>query len=147
MSTKYDSHLEDSSYCGHKHSHQRGRCSKGRWTPMNIAAMVLGFVCFWPVGLLVLFWILSGRNVQDLPEAVREKWQQFFGDTSNKRRGSSDNIVFDEYQQTQYDRINEIREEIKARHARFQAFRMDAKRRADEEEFNRFMASKPVQES
>ena len=58
-----------------------------------------------------------------------------------------DNVVFNEYQQTQYDRIREIKEEIKSRANRFSEFRMDAKRRADQEEFNRFMASGPYSDS
>lgn len=111
-----------------------------RWNGINIAAMVLGFVLFWPVGLGILFWILSGRDVRDLPGAIREQWgrvvqgrRQFTGDT--------DNVVFNDYQQTQYDRIREIREEIASRAQRFREYRMDARRRADQEEFDRFMAS------
>ena len=56
----------------------------------------------------------------------------------------TDNVVFNEYQQTQYDRVNEIKEEIKVRAKRFYEFRSDAKRRADAEEFNNFMSNSPV---
>ena len=55
----------------------------------------------------------------------------------------SDNLVFNEYQQTQYDHIQEIKEEIKKRAAAFRAFRSDAKRRKDHREFEEFMASSP----
>ena len=51
--------------------------------------------------------------------------------------------MFNEFQQTQYDRINEIKHEIKTRSERFNEFRSDAKRRADKEEFDRFMANSP----
>ncbi len=54
-----------------------------------------------------------------------------------------DNVVFSEYQQTQYDRIREIKDEIKSRSKRFNDFRASAKRRADQEEFNQFMADSP----
>lgn len=112
----------------------------GRWTGVNIAAMVVGFVLFWPVGLVVLFWIYSGRDVQDLPGAVREQWGRVFhGNT--RTQSDSDNVVFNDYQQTQYDRIREIKEEIKSRAQRFSEYRMDARRRADQEEFDRFMAN------
>lgn len=113
---------------------------KGSWTGYNIAAMVLGFVFFWPVGLVILYWIIRGRDVRDLPAAAREKWSVFFG--SSDRRGG--NIVFEEYQQTQYDRIREIKSEIKERSRRFAEFREEAQRRADQEEFNQFMASSPT---
>jgi len=107
--------------------------------------MVLGFVFFWPIGLLILFWILSGRNVQTLPGAIRQQWSHFSDHWSgfsgdNVRSG---NVVFNDFQSTQHDRIREIKEEIKVRSQRFNAFRADAKRRADEEEFNRFMSSAP----
>jgi len=119
----------------------RERCcafsGKGNWTGPNIAAMVIGFVLFWPIGLFFLYWIMKGRNVMDLRSTVANKWQRFKG-TSSQSEGS-DNEVFNEYQQTQYDRIQEIKQEIESRARRFTQFRSDAKRRADEEEFRRFM--------
>ncbi len=121
-----------------------GRCGgQGNWSAVNIAAMVVGFVIFWPVGLMVLFWILSGRHVRDLPSAVQGIWARFFGNWGSERGFGSDNVVFDEYQQTQYDRIAEIKTEIRERARRFEEFRADARRRADEAEFNQFMSSAP----
>ena len=102
---------------------------------------------FWPVGLVVLFWILSGRNVRDLPGVVQSVWARFFGNWGSERGFGSDNVVFDEYQQTQYDRIDEIKMEIRERARRFDDFRADAKRRADEAEFNQFMASAPASDA
>lgn len=116
-----------------------------RWNGVNIAAMVVGFVFFWPVGLVVLFWIMSGRQVQELPGAIKEQWARMFG--KGDAVEAVDNVVFNEYQQTQYDRIREIKEEIKSRANRFSEFRMDAKRRADQEEFNRFMAGGPYSDT
>jgi len=133
-----------------KTSRRSRRCSgrygsdwgkKGSWTGYNIAAMVLGFVFFWPVGLVILYWIIRGRDVRDLPAAAREKWSEMFGRSGNRR---SDNIVFEEYQQTQYDRIREIKEEIKERGRRFADFREQAQRRADQEEFSQFMSTSPA---
>ena len=114
---------------------------RGRWTGFNIAAMVVGFMLFWPVGLVVLYWILKGRDARDLPAAVREQWSQLRGVSYSR----TDNVVFNEYQQTQYDRIREIKDEIDSRARNFAAFRDDAQRRKDEEEFSRFMASSPGQ--
>ena len=133
------SHWKD---CGRGPGKGRSRAHRAQWSGFNIAAMVLGFVFFWPIGLIVLGWILSGRHVQELPGAVRQLWSTVF-DKSGDSAGSSRNSVFHDYQQTQYDRIREIKEEIKARSHRFGEFRSDVKRRADQEEFDRFMASSP----
>lgn len=123
-------------------SRRGGRTCKGNWSGFNIAAMVVGFVFFWPVGLVVLFWIMSGRQARDLPGAVREQWDRLFSNGKPDIFGN-DNVVFSDYQQTQYDRISEIKEEIKSRARRFGEFRMDIKRRKDQDEFNRFMADGP----
>ena len=122
-----------------------GRMRKSNWSAMNIAAMVLGFVFFWPVGVVIVLWILSGRNVNDLPQAITNLWRNVTGKTKHDGEGvpGSENSVFNDYQQTQRDRIREIKDEIKERARRFRDFRTAAKRRADEEEFNQFMSRAP----
>lgn len=128
------------SRCGTRYANN-GSCA--RWSPTNIAGMVIGFVVFWPVGLVILAWILSGRHVRDLPAAIRDLWSRFFSKTESRFHSGTDNIVFNEYQQTQYDRISEIKNEIRERARRFTEFREDIQRRRDREEFDRFMASAP----
>jgi hypothetical protein len=118
--------------------------SRANWSGLNIAAMVVGFVVFWPIGLLILYWIIRGRSVKELPNSIREQCSRMGRSRHRNNSGSSDNVVFDEFQQTQYDRIREIKDEIKERSRRFTEFRANAKRRADEEEFNRFMDEAPV---
>ena len=127
----------------------RGHCcanweSRGNWSLLNIAAMVVGFVVFWPIGLLILYWILKGRSVKELPQRIAEQWSKMTGNWHGNGEGPRDNVVFNEFQQTQYDRVREIKDEIRERSRRFAEFRANAKRRADEEEFNRFMAEAPV---
>lgn len=124
--------------------YRRGRaCHRRNWSSTNIIAMVLGFVFFWPVGLLVLFWILTGRNAVDLPAAIKAKWQALRSggdiDLNMNFAASTDNVVFNEYQQTQHDKIREIKHEISERSKRFRNFREDAQRRVDEQEFEAFM--------
>ncbi len=125
-----------------------GRCcgfgGSANWSFPNIVAMVIGFVLFWPIGLFILYWILTGRSVTDMRSHFAEKWHRFKGHDTGEAKGT-DNQVFNEYQQTQYDRIREIKDEIKERARRFAEFRSDAKRRADEEEFRRFMDDTPSQ--
>ena len=128
--------------------HNGGRCcgfsGNANWSGTNIAAMVIGFVLFWPLGLFMLYWIFKGRDVTDMRRHFGEKWNRFKGNGATGASGT-DNQVFNEYQQTQFDRIREIKDEIKERARRFAEFRSDAKRRADEEEFRRFMDDSPSQ--
>jgi hypothetical protein len=105
--------------------------------------MVIGFVFFWPIGLLILYWTLKGRNVKALPGAIKDRIGEFTGGFNRDGHGSG-NVVFNEFQQTQYDRIREIKAEIRERSDRFSEFRAQAKRRADQEEFEQFMASSPA---
>ena len=106
--------------------------------------MVIGFVVFWPLGLLVLYWNIKGREIKDLPRAIQQKWSAMvsgsWSPSKNSDNSNGENTVFDEYQQTQYDRIVEIKEEIKNRASSFADFRSDAKRRKDEVEFQDFMS-------
>ena len=131
-------------------SHPNHTCSgfsgrQGNWSGRNIAAMVVGFVVFWPIGLVLLYWNITGRDVREFPGAVRGLWAKFRGREA-EGFATEDNVVFNEYHQTQYDRIRDIKAEIEDRARRFKAFRADAKRRKDEEEFNRFMSSSPLAE-
>ena len=120
----------------------------GNWSGLNIAAMVVGFVVFWPIGLLILYWNIKGRSVKDLPRSIGAQWSKMTGGFRRHdgydHGDHGDNAVFNEFQQTQYDRIREIKDEIKERSHRFREFRANARRRADEEEFNRFMNETPA---
>lgn len=124
-----------------------GRGKRANWSGINIAAMVVGFVLFWPIGLFILYWIFTGRDARELPRWISQQWTKVIamrnGFDGFGNDGHNDNVHFNEFQQTQYDRVREIKDEIKERARRFTNFRADAKRRADEEEFNRFMADNP----
>ena len=127
---------------------RRGPRGARRWNAPNAIAVVLSLMLFGPLGLLVLAWVLSGRDVRELPDAVARLWAAVSGARDGDGfaglgRASTGNVVFDDYQRTQHERIREIREEMATRARRFAEFRDDARRRADEEEFERFMASAP----
>ena len=142
MTSSSNSTINDSGQ--YRHS-RKGYCSKGNWSGINIAAMVIGFVLFWPLGLLILYWNIKGREVKDLPKAIQHKWSAMVnGSWSPSKKGDNsdgENTVFDEYQQTQYDRIVEIKDEIKNRARSFSDFRSNAKRREEEAEFQEFMST------
>ena len=107
--------------------------------------MVVAFIAAWPIGLFILFWICSGRDVGELFGMAKSFWDRNFASEQQfVAPADTDNVVFNEYQQTQYDRINEIKEEIKVRANRFYEFRSNEKRRADTEEFKNFMSNGPI---
>ncbi len=144
MSSSSGSTVDQSNHRSWSHCGGR-RVRNSNWSGVNTAAMIVGFVFFWPIGLFILYWIISGRNVQELPQKIAHLWStvstHIGGNSAENPR--SGNVVFNAFQNTQYDRIREIKEEIKARSQRFRDFRADAKRRADQEEFNNFMSSTP----
>jgi len=105
--------------------------------------MVAGFVLLWPLGLVLLFWNLAGRDVRELPGAVGRLWTKVSGWRGHPLAAHGDNVVFNDFQQTQHDRVRELEEEIRERSRRFEEFREAARRRADEEEFRRFMEDVP----
>ena len=59
-------------------------CSNGRgcwhgepWKPVEILAMILGFIVYWPIGLAVLgwkFWQKKSGYPGDIISFGREKW-------------------------------------------------------------------------
>src|ERR1700732_4327996 len=85
------------------------------WKPVEILAMVLGFIVFWPIGLAVLgwkFWQKKSGYPGDIVSFGREKWEKWAnrthnsGDwgfavnnwtTSGRGMGSTGNRAFDEW--------------------------------------------------
>ncbi len=118
-------------------------CGKGHWSGANIAAMVIGFIIFPPIGLAVLVWTILGHPIQEFPGWVRDKWKQVFRSRKEGPNGNTGNSVFNDFQQTQYDRIQEIKEEIRKRAEAFRAYRDNLKHRQDQQEFDDFMSAKP----
>ena len=139
-STNYSTAGESRDKCFHG---EMRLCGGGHWSGANIAAMILGFIIFPPLGFVVLVWTILGHPIQELPGWISCKWSQFFGSRKAGAHSDSDNRVFNDFQQTQYDRIREIKEEIRNRAEAFRVFRDHLKRRQDQKEFDEFMSSKP----
>jgi hypothetical protein len=119
--------------------HQRASMFKryrGRWGGFEIAAMVLGFVLFWPVGLAVLFWILwsrrNGREVE-LPS-----WVPRIGPLTR----TTGNSAFEDWKELELKRLEEEHRKLAAAQAEFQGFLDQLKRAKDREEFDSFMAAR-----
>ncbi len=100
-----------------------------RWTPLGIAAMVMGFIVWWPLGLAIIAYILWGGSVDDL---VSDTVQQVKGMASPKPR-TSGNAAFDAYKKETLKRLEEEQ-------AEFANYVEKLRQAQDEEEFQRFMA-------
>jgi len=112
------------------------------WTPLTIILMVVGFIIYWPVGLVVLAYILAGDRI---PEVKR-----FFADGQGKkgwwresRSGSkgysrTGNAAFDEYREREMKRLEEERKKLDEELRAFEAYMHDLRMARDREEFDRF---------
>jgi len=111
--------------------------------PFWIALMCLGFVLFWPLGLMILVYLLwSGKMMCCFGGMARsngeglKRWNIPYGNF-----GSSGNMAFDEYREATLKRLEEEREE-------FAKFLERLRRAKDKEEFDKFMseqAARPTQ--
>ena len=90
---------------------------KGAW----IAAMVLGFIFFWPVGLILLFYILGSKRMK----------------CKNSKRGygkfrATGNAAFDGYRDETLKRLEEEQ-------SSFEGFLQRLREAKDKAEFDQFM--------
>lgn len=92
---------------------------KGAW----IAAMILGFIFIWPVGLAILFYMLWSNRMS----------RSFFGcNKSPSTPSSSGNTAFDAYKQDTISRLNEEQ-------SAFDGFLQRLRDSKDKTEFDQFM--------
>jgi hypothetical protein len=122
------------------------------WHPANIAAMVIGFIVFFPIGLAVLFWnIWSSRHGQWQASPAfagmggagfgQMPWSQTNRDLSR----DSGNSVFEDYKKATLERLEEERRKLIAEQEAFASFMDDLKKAKDREEFERFMRDREEQ--
>ncbi len=151
--------------------HMRTGCGLG-WKPIELVAMILGFIVFWPIGLAILFakmWQRKHGYSGDIPSFVesrlREKWRENwqskwqekwetkmgrwachsrdFGRGPWEFRGrSSGNVAFDEWREAELARLEEERQKLLAAEREFADFMENLRRAKDREEFDRFMAAR-----
>jgi len=119
--------------------------------PAWIAAMVLGFIVFWPAGLAILAYMLwSGRmNCGWHGGRGRGRWESRFADRFERARSrvedefrnfsrgapSSGNKAFDDYREATLKRLEEEERE-------FRAFLDRLRQAKDKSEFDQFMSER-----
>lgn len=101
--------------------------SRTRWTPLSIAAIVLGFLVWWPIGIAAIAYILWGGSVDDV---VNDGWRKLRTSST-----SSGNSAFDDYRKETLKRLEDEQEAFNDFVERLRAAR-------DHEEFERFMAER-----
>ncbi|MFN7168874.1 MAG: DUF2852 domain-containing protein [Pannonibacter sp.] len=118
------------------------------WSPATIALMVLGFIVFWPLGLAMLAYILWGDRFQAMARDAKAQWNAspmkgtFCNMTTNTGFSRTGNVAFDEYREREIKRIEEERAKLDAMRSEFDSYLRELRRAKDQEEFDRFMASR-----
>ncbi len=148
-------------------SYRHYACGVSGWKPIELVAMILGFVLFWPIGLAILLakiWQRKSAYAGDLPsfietklrEKFREKWEQKMGRhwacgpgrhefsdwPRHWRMRSSGNLAFDDWREAELARLEEERQKLLAAEREFGEFMDNLRRAKDREEFDRFMAAR-----
>jgi hypothetical protein len=117
------------------------------WHPVNIAAMIIGFIVFFPIGLAILAWNIwsARRSAGHMAPAFAgmpgfghwgdAPWSQ----TNRDLARHSGNSIFEDYKKATLDRLEEERRKLVAEQEAFGSFLNDLKRAKDRDEFERFM--------
>lgn len=131
----------------------RGGCRAGRWRPLELLAMILGFMVFWPIGLAVIFFKLwqnrSGyqgdmftfahERAEEARRACRGWSHNFNGPRGFRSTGNS---AFDEWRAGELARLEEERRKLEAAEREFSEHIENLRRARDREEFDRFMRAR-----
>jgi Protein of unknown function (DUF2852) len=114
--------------------------------PMWIVLMILGFIFWWPLGLIILGIIIGSRKMACWSARGYENWQDRMQEKMDRMRakmdsfstgpwGSSGNRAFDEYRTETLRRLEEEQRE-------FRAFLQRLRMAKDKAEFDQFMAER-----
>jgi hypothetical protein len=140
----------------------QGSGTGSRWTPVELIAMVLGFMVFWPIGLAVLgykYWQRKsgGPDLQTVAtgafDRARSAMGGFQGFQTNAARGwsrpgqswaygftsSTGNAAFDEWKGAEIARLEAERRRLEDAHREFADWLETVRKAKDREEFDRFM--------
>ena len=103
-----------------------------RGKPAWIAAMVLGFIFFWPVGLALLFYMIWSKRMFNRGQSCAHRCHAHWNSMQSGSFASSGNTAFDAYKA---DTLRRLEDEQKA----FEAFLQRLREAKDKSEFDQFM--------
>ena len=121
------------------------------WTPATIALMVIGFMVFWPLGLAMLAYIIWGDRLEGFKRDANRATDGIF---AGCRRGAdkahrwghgsarTGNVAFDDWREKELARLDEERRKLDEMREEFDEYARELRRAKDQEEFDRFMASR-----
>ena len=135
---------------------------------VEIAAMVIGFVVFWPIGLAILGFLMWRRHrdergdgagmahgsssacarrkaekaMRKAERAMERFTGRFGGMGGGMGFGSSGNAAFDDYRGAVLRRLEDERRKLDEEQRAFGDFLLRLKRAKDQQEFDRFMAER-----
>ena len=111
------------------------------WTPLTIFLMVIGFIVAWPLGLLMLAYILWGDRIPEFKRSG-EAFRFNAGFQNHHTSSPSGNVAFDEYRRQELKRLDEERRRLEQERRDFETYVANLRRAKDQEEFNRFMSER-----
>jgi hypothetical protein len=114
------------------------------FTPLTIVLMVIAFIVAWPLGLVMLAYILWGDRIPEIRrhfDGVKREWsgEHRCGSRGHARSGNS---AFDDYRSAELKRLDEERRKLDEERRQFEQYVHDLRRARDKEEFDRFMAER-----
>jgi len=127
MSYASDASSQNSGFIPERFGERLDDLSKGSW----IAIMVVAFVLFWPVGLLVLGYLLWSGKMQSWKHENRCGRRRH----RRHRARATGNTAFDSYRNETLKRLEDEQNE-------FEAFLDQLRRAKDQEQFDQFMAER-----
>lgn len=107
---------------------------KSGWTPIGVAALVLGFMAAFPIGLAVLAYILWGGRVDDLISDAVNALKGTFNQSSGPA-SSSGNAAFDDYKAATLRDLEQQQQE-------FSDYVEQLRKTRDREEFEHFIKAR-----
>lgn len=138
-----------------------------RWTPIELVAMVMGFVVFWPIGLAILGWKIWQRrsgypgDLRSFADERIDQMKSMFpacagrrgamqpGDWAGKRWGfaqhggfgrpSTGNRAFDDWKSAEMARLEEERRKLHEAEREFADYLAHLRQARDKDEFDRFV--------
>jgi hypothetical protein len=124
-----------------------------RFPPVEILAIVIGFLWFWPLGLAILVFKLCGGQFPQfvVPAWLREVWahgpSSGFGSAAwsgwqGWQGPRSGNSAFEEYRRVTLERLEAERRKLADDERAFADFLRELRSARDREEFDRFMHSR-----
>ena len=117
------------------------------WTPLTLVLVVIGFIVAWPLGLLMIAYILWGDRIPEIRrhfETARAKGDYKFDFVCGGGSGSarSGNAAFDDYRSAELKRLDEQRRKLEEERREFEGYVRDLRRARDKDEFDRFMSDR-----